>query len=168
MWTGPSSALFSSRPSRWSLPLAAVDRVVCAVDCGIAVNPNIVAMQMESGIGFGLAAALSGAIRLKDGVVEQSNFRDYPVLRINQMPQIEVHIVPSTAKSSGVGEPGTPVIAPALANALLALAEKPARAAAVGAERDNRVTEAGWLGAAPVRNDRFGRVRTHGNQKNGH
>jgi hypothetical protein len=92
MWTGPSSALFSSRPSRWSLPLAAVDRVVCAVDCGIAVNPNIVAMLMESRIGFGLAAALSGAIRLKDGVVEQSNFRDYPVLRINQMPQIEVCI----------------------------------------------------------------------------
>jgi isoquinoline 1-oxidoreductase subunit beta len=105
-----------------------VDRVVCAVDCGVAVNPNIVAMQMESGIAFGLSAALSGAITLKNGVVEQSNFHDYPVLRINQMPHVEVHIVLSTEKPSGVGEPGTPVIAPALANALLALTEKPVRA----------------------------------------
>jgi len=95
-------------------------KVVCAVDCGIAVNPNIVAMQMESGIGFGLAAALSGAITLKDGRIEQGNFDDYPVLRMNQMPAIDVHIVPSSAKPTGVGEPGTPVIAPALANALAA------------------------------------------------
>jgi isoquinoline 1-oxidoreductase beta subunit len=93
-------------------------KVVCAVDCGIAVNPNIVAMQMESGIGYGLAAALTGAITLKDGRVEQGNFDDYPVLRMNQMPAIDVHIVPSTARPTGVGEPGTPVIAPALANAL--------------------------------------------------
>jgi isoquinoline 1-oxidoreductase beta subunit len=98
-----------------------IERVVCAVDCGVAVNPNIVAMQMESGIGYGLSAALAGAITLKDGVVEQSNFHDYPVVRMNQMPKIEVHIVPSTEKPSGVGEPGTPVIAPALANALAAL-----------------------------------------------
>ena len=105
-----------------------IDRVVCAVDCGVAVNPNIVAMQMESGIGYGLSAALSGAITLKDGVVEQSNFHDYPVLRINQMPKVEVHIVPSGEKPSGVGEPGTPVIAPALANALAALDGKALRA----------------------------------------
>ena len=98
-----------------------IERVVCAVDCGVAVNPNIVAMQMESGIGYGLSAALAGAITLKDGVVEQSNFHDYPVVRMNQMPKIEVYIVPSTEKPSGVGEPGTPVIAPALANALAAL-----------------------------------------------
>ncbi len=98
-----------------------IERVVCAVDCGVAVNPNIVAMQMESGIGYGLSAALAGAITLKEGVVEQSNFHDYPVVRMNQMPKIEVHIVPSTEKPSGVGEPGTPVIAPALANALAAL-----------------------------------------------
>ena len=104
-----------------------IDRVVCAVDCGVAVNPNIVAMQMESGIGYGLSAALAGAITLKDGVVEQSNFHDYPVVRMNQMPKIEVHIVPSTAKPSGVGEPGTPVIAPALANALAALNGTPLR-----------------------------------------
>ncbi len=95
-----------------------VDRVVCAVDCGLAVNPDVVRAQMEGGIGFGLSAAMSGRITLKDGVVEQSNFHDYPVLRINEMPAIEVHIVPSTAKPSGVGEPATPVIAPAVANAL--------------------------------------------------
>ena len=111
-----------------------IDRVVCAVDCGIAVNPNIIAMQMESGIGFGLAAALSGAITLNGGAVEQSNFHDYPVLRINQMPRVEVHIVPSTANPSGVGEPGTPVIAPALANALLALTGKPVRALPLSAQ----------------------------------
>jgi isoquinoline 1-oxidoreductase beta subunit len=104
-----------------------IDRVVCAVDCGVAVNPNIVAMQMESGIGFGLSAALMGAITLKDGMVEQSNFHDYPVLRMNQAPRIEVHIVPSAAKPTGVGEPATPVIAPALANALAALGGKPVR-----------------------------------------
>jgi isoquinoline 1-oxidoreductase beta subunit len=98
-----------------------IERVVCAVDCGVAVNPNIVAMQMESGIGYGLSAALAGAITLKDGVVEQSNFHDYPVVRMNQMPKIEVYIVPSAEKPSGVGEPATPVIAPALANALAAL-----------------------------------------------
>jgi isoquinoline 1-oxidoreductase beta subunit len=99
-------------------------KVICAVDCGIAVNPNIVAMQMESGIGYGLAAALTGAITLKEGRVEQGNFDDYPVLRMNQMPAIDVHIVPSTAKPTGVGEPGTPVIAPALANALAAATGK--------------------------------------------
>jgi isoquinoline 1-oxidoreductase subunit beta len=93
-------------------------KVICAVDCGIAVNPHIVAMQMESSIGYGLAAALTGTITLKDGRVEQGNFDDYPVLRMNEMPGVEVHIVPSTAKPTGVGEPGTPVIAPALANAL--------------------------------------------------
>ncbi len=105
-----------------------LDRVVCTVDCGIAVNPDIVAMQMESGIGYGLSAALNGAITLKNGVVEQSNFHQYPVLRINQMPAIEVHIVPSANKPSGVGEPATPVIAPALVNALMALTRKPVRA----------------------------------------
>ncbi len=95
-----------------------VDRVVCAVECGIAVNPDVIRAQMEGGIGFGLSAALYGKITLKDGVVEQSNFHDYPLLRINEMPVIEVHIVPSTAKPTGVGEPGVPVVAPAVANAL--------------------------------------------------
>ncbi|MEO8486769.1 MAG: xanthine dehydrogenase family protein molybdopterin-binding subunit [Betaproteobacteria bacterium] len=101
-----------------------VDRVVCAVDCGIAVNPDVVRAQMEGGIGFGLSAALHGAITVRDGMVEQSNFHDYPVLRINEMPAIDVHIVPSGAKPSGVGEPATPVIAPALANALFAATGK--------------------------------------------
>jgi isoquinoline 1-oxidoreductase beta subunit len=98
-----------------------VDRVVCAVECGLAVNPDNVRAQMEGGIGFGLTAALYGKITIKDGVVEQSNFHDYPLLRINEMPAIDVHIVPSTAKPSGVGEPGVPPIAPAVANALFAL-----------------------------------------------
>ncbi|HEU0204745.1 MAG TPA: molybdopterin cofactor-binding domain-containing protein, partial [Burkholderiaceae bacterium] len=105
-----------------------IERVVCAVDCGIPINPNIIAMQMESGIGYGLSAALSGAITLKDGVVEQSNFNDYPVLRFNEMPKIDVHIVPSREKPTGVGEPGTPVIAPALVNAIVAATGKPLRA----------------------------------------
>lgn len=109
-------------------------KVVCAVDCGVAVNPNIVAMQMESGIGFGLAAALSGAVTLKDGKVEQGNFDDYPVLRMNQMPAIDVHIVPSTHKPTGVGEPGTPVIAPALANALAVANGKPVRSLPLSAQ----------------------------------
>jgi isoquinoline 1-oxidoreductase beta subunit len=95
-----------------------VDRVVCAVDCGIAVNPDVIRAQMEGGIGYGLAAALHSAITLKDGVVEQSNFHDYLPLRINEMPRVEVYIVSSTEKPTGVGEPGTPVIAPAVANAL--------------------------------------------------
>ena len=97
-----------------------VDRVVCAVDCGIAVNPDVIRAQMEGGIGFGLSAALYGAITIKNGAVEQSNFHDYPVLRISEMPKIDVHIVPSAAKPTGVGEPATPVIAPAVANALAA------------------------------------------------
>ncbi|WP_407278806.1 xanthine dehydrogenase family protein molybdopterin-binding subunit [Aromatoleum evansii] len=109
-----------------------VDRVVCAVDCGIAVNPDVIRAQMEGGIGFGLSAALSGAITLKDGVVEQSNFHDYPVLRIDQMPAVEVHIVPSAAKPTGVGEPGVPPIAPALVNALYAATGKRIRTLPIG------------------------------------
>ncbi|MFO1325586.1 MAG: xanthine dehydrogenase family protein molybdopterin-binding subunit [Burkholderiales bacterium] len=101
-----------------------VDRVVCAVECGIAVNPDNVRAQMEGGIGFGLSAALYGKITLKNGVVEQSNFHDYPVLRISEMPAVEVHIVPSTEKPTGVGEPGVPAIAPAVANALAAATGK--------------------------------------------
>src|SRR5437016_14387035 len=101
-----------------------LERVVCAVDCGVAVNPNIIAMQMESGIGYGLSAALTGAITLKDGKVEQSNFHDYPVLRITDMPKIDVHIMPSAEKPTGVGEPGVPLVAPAVANALAAATGK--------------------------------------------
>lgn len=101
-----------------------VDRVVCAVDCGMAINPSIVRAQMEGGIGFGLSAALYGTITLKEGRVEQSNFHDYPVLRMHEMPQVEVHIVPSAANPTGVGEPGVPPIAPAVANALFAATGK--------------------------------------------
>ncbi len=108
--------------------------VVCAVDCGIAVNPNIVAMQMESGIGYGLSAALTGAVTFKEGRVEQGNFDDYPVLRINEMPAVETHIVPSKNKPTGVGEPGTPVIAPALANALARIDGKPVRVLPLSAQ----------------------------------
>jgi isoquinoline 1-oxidoreductase beta subunit len=97
-----------------------VDRVVIAVDCGIAVNPDVIRAQMEGGMGYGLSAALSGEITFKDGVVEQSNFHDYTVLRINQMPQVEVHIVESGEGPTGVGEPGVPPIAAAVANALSA------------------------------------------------
>jgi len=104
-----------------------VDRVVCAVDCGVAVNPAVIRAQMESGIVFGLTAALHGAITLKSGEVEQSNFHDYAPLRMNEMPRVEVHIVPSNAKPTGVGEPGTPVIAPAVANALFAATGKRVR-----------------------------------------
>jgi isoquinoline 1-oxidoreductase subunit beta len=99
----------------------AVDRVVCAVDCGTAVTPDVVKAQMQSGIGYGLSAALMGRITLTDGHVDQTNFHQYLVLRMNDMPrQIEVHIVPSTHAPSGVGEPGTPPIAPAVANAVRA------------------------------------------------
>jgi isoquinoline 1-oxidoreductase subunit beta len=98
-----------------------VDRVVCAVDCGIAVTPDVVKAQMQSGIGYGLSAALSGRITLTDGRVDQTNFHQYQVLRINDMPRVvEVHIVRSANAPSGVGEPGTPPIAPAVANAVRA------------------------------------------------
>lgn len=109
-------------------------KVICAVDCGLAVNPNIVAMQMEGGIGYGLAAALTGAVTLKDGVVQQENFDTYPVLRMNQMPAVDVHIVPSKAKPTGVGEPGVPPLAPALANALAAATGKPVRSLPLSAQ----------------------------------
>ena len=101
-----------------------VHRVVCAVDCGTVVNPDTVAAQMEGGIVFGLTAALYGAITLKDGRVEQANFRDYPLLRMNEMPAVEVHIVPSRHNPGGVGEPGVPPIAPAVANAVFAATGK--------------------------------------------
>jgi isoquinoline 1-oxidoreductase beta subunit len=97
-----------------------VDRIVCAVDCGTPINPDIIAAQMEGGIGFGLGAALYGAITLKDGRVEQDNFNGYRVLRMNEMPKVEVHIVPSTEPPTGVGEPGVAPVGPAVANAIYA------------------------------------------------
>ncbi len=101
-----------------------VHRVVAAIDCGTAVNPTGIVAQVESAIVYGLSAALAGAITFKDGVVQQSNFHDYAPLRIGDTPVVEVHIVPSSAPPSGVGEPGTPPIAPAVANALFALTGK--------------------------------------------
>ncbi len=97
-----------------------VERVVCAIDCGIAVMPDAVRAQLEGGIAFGLSAALHEAIRVEGGRVVQSSFQDYPLLTLAEMPRVEVHIVPSTAPPGGVGEPGVPVIAPAVANAVFA------------------------------------------------
>jgi isoquinoline 1-oxidoreductase beta subunit len=97
-----------------------VDRVVIAVDCGVAVNPDVIVAQMEGGMGFGLSATLFSELSFREGRVEQSNFDDYRVLRIDQMPEVEVHIVASSEPPTGVGEPATPVIAPAVANAVYA------------------------------------------------
>jgi isoquinoline 1-oxidoreductase subunit beta len=105
-----------------------VERVVCAVDCGIAVNPDIIRAQIEGGIGYGLGAILKGEITLKDGLVEQGNFDGYQVLTIDEMPKVEVHIVPSQVSPTGVGEPGVPPIGPALANAYYAATGKRVRA----------------------------------------
>jgi len=101
-----------------------VERVVCAVDCGRVVNPDVVRAQMEGGIGYGLGAILHNAITLDGGRIEQSNFHDYLPLRIDEMPAVEVHIVPSAAAPTGVGEPGVPPIGPAVANAVHAATGK--------------------------------------------
>jgi len=101
-----------------------VHRVVCAADVGIVVNPGIVAQQMEGGVIFGLSAALFGRIDIEASVVKQTNFPNYPMVRMADTPRIETHLVASTRPPSGVGEPGTPPIAPALANALFALTGK--------------------------------------------
>jgi len=97
-----------------------VHRVVAAVDCGLTVNPLTIERQVEGAIVYGLSAALYGQISYKDGVVEQGNFHDYPVLRISEMPKVEVHILPSQEAPGGMGEPGTPPIAPAVCNAIFA------------------------------------------------
>jgi isoquinoline 1-oxidoreductase beta subunit len=104
-----------------------VHRATVAVDCGRVVNPDGVVAQMESAVGFGLTAALYSAITLQDGRVQQTNFHDYAMLRIPEMPAVEVHLVPSDEPSTGCGEPGVPPVAPALANALFALTKKPIR-----------------------------------------
>ncbi|GAC1610409.1 MAG: hypothetical protein NVS3B3_19140 [Aquirhabdus sp.] len=98
-----------------------VHKVTCAVDCGIAVNPNIIMQQIESAIIFGLSAALYGEVTIKAGQVEQSNFHDYPVLRMNEAPEIQTVIIASAEPPEGIGEPGTPPIAPAVANAVFLL-----------------------------------------------
>ncbi len=101
-----------------------VHRVVAAVDCGLTANPLTIARQIEGAIVYGLSAALYGKISFKDGRVEQGNFHQYPVLRMNEMPKVEVHILPSTEGPGGIGEPGTPPIAPAVTNAIFAATGK--------------------------------------------
>ena len=98
-----------------------VHRVWCVIDCGTAVNPDLIAQQMEGSVAFGLTAALHGRIQLSKGRVQQSNFHDYPLLRMPDMPRVDTFIMPSEATPEGVGEPGTPPVAPALANALFTL-----------------------------------------------
>lgn len=97
-----------------------VKKVWCAVDCGIAVNPDVIAAQMQGGIGYGLGAVLRNEITLNDGVVDQTNFDTYTPLRMEDMPEVEVHVVASAEAPTGVGEPGTPPIGPAVANAVFA------------------------------------------------
>jgi isoquinoline 1-oxidoreductase beta subunit len=104
-----------------------VHRVVCAVDCGLVVNPDVVRAQMEGGIAYGLGAALFGKIDLDKGKLTTANFDRYRVLRMREMPVVEVHIVASTEAPTGVGEPGVPPIGPAVANAVAVLRKKPVR-----------------------------------------
>jgi isoquinoline 1-oxidoreductase beta subunit len=111
-----------------------VHRMVCAIDCGPVVNPDTVRAQMESGVVFGLTAALYGEISFEKGRVKQRNFHDYPMLRMNEMPEVEAHIVPSQDKMGGVGEPGVPPVAPAVANALFAVTGQRVRRLPIRAE----------------------------------
>jgi isoquinoline 1-oxidoreductase beta subunit len=110
----------------------AVNRVVCAVDCGMVVNPNTIEAQLEGGIIFGITTALFSEITIRDGRVEQSNFTDYQMLRIHEAPTIEVHIVKSGEAPGGIGEPGTAVIPAALTNAIYAATGKRLRRLPVG------------------------------------
>ncbi len=104
-----------------------VHRVVCAIDCGSVVNPDTVKAQMESGIAYGLSAVLKGAIDIDEGRVVQSNFHDFPLVRMDEMPEVEVVILRSGRDPGGVGEPGVPPIAPAVANAVFAATGRPVR-----------------------------------------
>src|ERR1700674_619842 len=101
-----------------------VEKVVCAVDCGITVNPDIVVAQMEGLIGYALGAALRNKITLSKGEVDQANFNDYEPLRIDDMPKVEVHVVTSSEAPTGVGEPGVPALAPAVSTAVFAATGK--------------------------------------------
>lgn len=101
-----------------------VDRVVCAVDCGTAINPDGIKAQMEGGVVYALSAALKGEITIRDGAVVEGNFNDYDVLRIDEMPVVETYIVSSTEPPTGTGEPGVPPLAAAVANAVFAATGK--------------------------------------------
>jgi len=109
-----------------------VQRVVCAVDCGPAVNPGQIEAQIQGGVVYGLTAALYGEITLERGRVKQSNFHDYPMLRLAEMPNVEVHVVPSTDKQGGIGEPSVGPIAPAVCNAIFAATGKRIRKLPIG------------------------------------
>jgi isoquinoline 1-oxidoreductase subunit beta len=113
-------------------------RMVSAVDCGIAVNPDGVRAQIEGGINFSLTAVLSGEITIEGGVVEQSNFHDYRVLRLAESPEIEVHIVPSADEPSGVGELGVMLVPPAVANAVFAATGVRVRRLPIGFQLGNK------------------------------
>jgi isoquinoline 1-oxidoreductase beta subunit len=111
-----------------------VHRIVAAVDCGRTVNPDTVKAQLEGGIIFGLTAALKTEITLDKGRVQQRNFHDYQMVRMFESPEIEVYVVPSTEKPTGVGEPGVPPVAPAVANAIFAATGKRVRRLPIKAE----------------------------------
>jgi isoquinoline 1-oxidoreductase beta subunit len=112
---------------------------VCAIDCGLVINPDIVRAQVEGAIAFGLGAALRQEITLKDGAVEQSNFHDFEPLRLHEMPAVEVYLVDSKEPPTGIGEPGLPPIAPAVTNAILAATGRPVRTLPISR---------GWKGGA--------------------
>jgi len=101
-----------------------VHSVTCAVDCGIAVNPLAIEAQMQGSVAFGLSAALYGKLTLAGGAVQQSNFHDYPVIRMFDMPKVTAHVIQSKAKMGGIGEPATAPIAPAVANAVFVLTKQ--------------------------------------------
>jgi CO/xanthine dehydrogenase Mo-binding subunit len=112
-----------------------VHKITCVIDCGQTVNPRIVESQLESGIIYGLTAALWGDITVQRGQVRQRNFNDYRMLRINEMPLLDVHIIPSDAKPGGIGETGVPPVAPALCNAIFAATGKRLRSLPIAAQQ---------------------------------
>jgi isoquinoline 1-oxidoreductase beta subunit len=101
-----------------------VSRVICALDCGVVVNPSIVAQQMEGGVIFALSAALYGEVNIADGIVQQRNFPSYPMMKLGRAPKVETFTVRSTRAPAGIGEPGVPPLAAAVANALFVLTGK--------------------------------------------
>ena len=125
LWNGSYGVIVADVSMQDKMPK--VHRVVAVVDCGTAVNPDIVVQQAQSATNFGLSAALTGKITIKGGRVEQNNFYDYTVLRMADAPSIDVHVVPSTAKPTGIGEVCTPPIAPAIGNAIFRLTGKRVR-----------------------------------------
>jgi isoquinoline 1-oxidoreductase beta subunit len=124
-WNGSHVAMVADVSMQGKMPK--VHRVVVAVDCGTVVNPDIVVQQAQGATLFGLSAAMTGKITIKNGRVEQHNFNDYTVLRMADAPPVEVNVVPSNATPTGVGELCTPPIAPAVSNAIFALTGKRVR-----------------------------------------